>query len=456
MSDGDEEELSPTPPPSFEVQVRLTTYQSVTKKSKKGTKRELKKDPKVKSKDFEYKFASTSENYAQFLNEILQLFGFRVKATAAKIFPMTVQVPPATKSQATDIESLAEYKKLAGKIVEKAPSKPIIVSIDQQEIQKAKLPKATNDGHDTDGSQGRHDGPGALDDSSEEDQDDSELSHMDRELARFRGLLENKYKSDSDNTYAYPDPVTGDPVLLTLFMMKEWARAMYDGATNIDVPPNTATFDCVNRLPSLRQGRRRFSSASAESAPTTDIGHLANILSIMKGDTQPASPPLTTQNVRVPNTPSKLPRFLAYAESELGVSGASSYCRTLEQQKVGPDILHLVPDETLLNLNLPLGDIIRLKQAAPVWIQSSDAKRKDPPPTAGTSDGNPPAKRIRFKKRWHDGSGAASEHGTGMEIGSPPGSDVDYDWWYYSEEAGTLLPVPPNYRPIFPPDDFPF
>ncbi|THU79204.1 hypothetical protein K435DRAFT_875764 [Dendrothele bispora CBS 962.96] len=176
MSDSDEEELSPTPPPSFEVQVRLTTYQSVTKKSRKGTKRELKKDPKVKSKDFEYKFASTSENYVQFLNEILQLFGFCVKAIAAKIFPMTVQVPPTTKSQATDIfchsksqatniESLAEYKKLASKIVEKAPLKPIIVSVDQQEIQKVKLPKATNNGHDTDGSQGRHDGPGALDDS---------------------------------------------------------------------------------------------------------------------------------------------------------------------------------------------------------------------------------------------------------------------------------------------------
>lgn len=52
------------------------------------------------------------------------------------------------------------------------------------------------------------------------------LTRIDSELARLRGLLEKKYSNDYDAGYTYIDQVTSDPIPLTPFMMKEWARAM--------------------------------------------------------------------------------------------------------------------------------------------------------------------------------------------------------------------------------------
>ena len=54
----------------------------------------------------------------------------------------------------------------------------------------------------------------------------SGLSKIDSELARYRGLLEKKYRNDHDLGYTYIDPHTLDSVALTPFMMKEWARAL--------------------------------------------------------------------------------------------------------------------------------------------------------------------------------------------------------------------------------------
>lgn len=50
-------------------------------------------------------------------------------------------------------------------------------------------------------------------------------SDLDRQLARFRVLLEKKWGNDHDNTftYIYPD---GTTLRLTPHMIKEWARAL--------------------------------------------------------------------------------------------------------------------------------------------------------------------------------------------------------------------------------------
>jgi hypothetical protein len=52
------------------------------------------------------------------------------------------------------------------------------------------------------------------------------LTKVDYELARFRRMLEKKYATDHDGTYAYIDAATATTIPLTPFMMKEWARAM--------------------------------------------------------------------------------------------------------------------------------------------------------------------------------------------------------------------------------------
>lgn len=53
----------------------------------------------------------------------------------------------------------------------------------------------------------------------------SQLSPMEQELARLRCKLELKYTNGRDMGYTYIAP-NGESVLLTPFMMKEWARAM--------------------------------------------------------------------------------------------------------------------------------------------------------------------------------------------------------------------------------------
>jgi hypothetical protein len=51
------------------------------------------------------------------------------------------------------------------------------------------------------------------------------LMKIDFELACLCGLLEKKYSNDHNAGYTYIDPVMSESILLTPFMMKEWARA---------------------------------------------------------------------------------------------------------------------------------------------------------------------------------------------------------------------------------------
>ncbi|THU91562.1 hypothetical protein K435DRAFT_908394 [Dendrothele bispora CBS 962.96] len=428
---------------SYEVQVRLTTYMPVLKTTKKsGPTKSFRKNSKLKSKDFDYNFEETTDNYTQFLNYILQLCGFKnLKATGSRVFPMAVQVPPVAKNATTDIESSDEYIKLVSKILLKKPSKAIIVYVDEQEIKNAKLPKKAARPHNEDGSEGDVES-GEGNSEEDDDQDDSELSQIDCQLARFRGLLEAKYGSDQDNTYAYPDPVTGNMVPLTPFMMKEWSRGMYDGIATVSEPPNTSTFDPINRLPSIRNDHHR-SVSSIESAPTSDIGHLANIITALRPPATPqrapTAPPATVEPYF--NSPSKLPRFLSHVEKDYGVD-VTNYHQVLEKEKIGPDVLSKISDNSLLALKLPLGDIIRLKEAAAAWITK--------PPQANIPE--PAHKHVCFEKRWLDGSGAASYFGSSIEPVSLGGAAVDYEWWYLNDTFGTMLPINAGYRPVLDAD----
>jgi hypothetical protein len=51
------------------------------------------------------------------------------------------------------------------------------------------------------------------------------LTKIDFELLRLRGLLEKKYSNDHNAGY-HINPVMSESILLTPFMMKEWARVM--------------------------------------------------------------------------------------------------------------------------------------------------------------------------------------------------------------------------------------
>jgi hypothetical protein len=289
-------------------------------------------------------------------------------------------------------------------------------------------------------------------------QDSDELSPLDRELARNRQMLEQKYGNDGDNSFSYVDPVTGQTIQLTPFMLKEWARAMvlynllvhsysnhhfqYDNLATLAIPPNTTTFDPLTRLPSLRNTRRQSTSPS-DSAPKSDIGYLAQIIEMTRNGPPPR--PTSTPTHPMSNTPGSLRRFLAYAESQLGVSNAQQYREILEADKIGPDILDRVPDDVLAKKDIPFGDILRLKHGSSSWV--------DGPNNDDDDDLQRPAKKIRFEKQFIADDGRQTVWGDGMQAsnGSPP---HDFRWYYFCHCAERMLPLPNGFEPIEEVDEF--
>ena len=57
-------------------------------------------------------------------------------------------------------------------------------------------------------------------------------------------------------------------------------------------------------------------------------------------------------------SPSKLAHFLEYAEMHLHIEDTKEYQATLEQHKLGPDVLPFASEKLLLKIGIPVGDII--------------------------------------------------------------------------------------------------
>lgn len=154
------------------------------------------------------------------------------------------------------------------------------------------------------------------------------------------------------------------------------------------------------RQATLHPARQAAASAAAASAPlTTDaFGVIKELLALVPRPVSSIPTPRTSSIERetrdlasgdVPKTPhrapvepssprptpTKLPRFLKYAEEQLGVDLATSYEFQMKTNGYGPDILHLVDDSKLVGIGLSQGDAIRLKRGAPAWYRSADAKR---------------------------------------------------------------------------------
>ncbi|KAJ7903197.1 hypothetical protein B0H13DRAFT_1538086, partial [Mycena leptocephala] len=132
-------------------------------------------------------------------------------------------------------------------------------------------------------------------------------------------------------------------------------------------------------------------------------------------------------------TPSKLPRYLDHANTKLGIVTARSFESPMRRNGYGPDILHMLPDQDLMDIGMNKGDAIRLKAGAQEWWKGPDAKKKH-------IDATPPSKKVSFEHRWDDGGS--------MRFFGPriiAGSDAK-GVFYRCPVRERFVPVPLGYR----------
>ncbi|KAF9492896.1 hypothetical protein BDN71DRAFT_1432842 [Pleurotus eryngii] len=219
--------------------------------------------------------------------------------------------------------------------------------------------------------------------------------------AHYWEVLEKKCGNDHDKSYTYIGP--NETFHLTPLMMAAWAHALYESIPGVTVEkyPNQDIFNMANHQAALRTGRplatpitcalqgltnTQVATPSPSPIPL-DLGHLATIVTGLAALTGRVTPNhtmaasethLTMFHSSFPPLPtsSKLHCFLKHAEDNLGVPDALHYEASLGQDKYGPDILHLVPDERLVELGVSCGDVIHLKSSSQHWWNSANVKKR--------------------------------------------------------------------------------
>ncbi|KAF8189594.1 hypothetical protein K438DRAFT_1552338, partial [Mycena galopus ATCC 62051] len=358
-------------------------------------KPKFKKD--VKTKEFSHTFEGTEDNYLTLLKTILSKHGeAQYNFTKKMTYCIKVQMPGRKKGEALDIDDVDEYKDLVKEIVEEVSVK-ITIYVDMAEIQKKWSRRGGQENSNDEDVHG--DNPSLFDSNG--------LSELDRSLAHFRGVLEKKYQNDHNSGYTYIDPTTAASYPLTLQMMKEWSRAMYDGEATRDVPPAHLGLGAVNGPRSAALHPSRIAAGVNSSQGSSDIAHLATIITSIMGakteDQVPHTPPKrrkTQEDIAtspVIPTPSKLPRYLDHASTNLGVPTARTFESPMRRNGFGPDILHMLPDDDLMGMGMSKGDAIRLKAGAQNWWNGPDAKKKRNVNTT------PPSQKVTFERRWDEG-----------------------------------------------------
>ena len=240
-----------------------------------------------------------------------------------------------------------------------------------------------------------------------------------------------------------------------------------DGEVSRFNPPNTAAFDPQMRRRSLFQRPPNSITAATSSETTPPLAQASELLREVRKLFAPASggrrtssePPTSPTPLRQApaspptNTPSKLRRYLEYAEKNLGVTDATLHEHRLARESFGPDILPFISEELLVNCGFTMGDAIRLKRGASSWWTSPEAKRPrifDQPPGPPPQDNFfAPSYDIRFEKRFPEG-GSLSVFGSGLV----PGKNIrhrQFTWYYYNSATKTVDRVPDGFVPTIDP-----
>jgi hypothetical protein len=167
-------------------------------------------------------------------------------------------------------------------------------------------------------------------------------------------------------------------------------RLQHDGQATVFSPPNTESFDPKKCQASLRPRNTSNASLTTPVSASSDLSPVASFLSSLTGFMStviPSAPhrPQTPDHFHAHSnfsphvdTPTKLHRYLTYAENLLGVKSALKYESLLERESYGPDILDQLPDEVLTSIGMPRGDVIRLKRGCEEWwkLERSSKRRR--------------------------------------------------------------------------------
>jgi hypothetical protein len=292
-----------------------------------------------------------------------------------------------------------------------------------------------------------------------------------------------KWGNDNDNSITYINPATNQAIPITPFAHKRWAEACVDGTTTKMQPPNEALFDPIKQSSSLI--RPSLSRSQTRSGPTSNrAGQAESVGSILSGcaeliaaslgtrravvnEDRPRTPlsSISTQHNHTTspakNTPTKVSRFLSFAEESLNIPSATTFEQAFRQKGIGPDILHCLPDSELQLLGFTLGDTLRLKQAAPNWWKvagnvTKGLKRKQREDDSFGDDGlgvvsaldGIDGLEVRVEKRWKDGSGAESGPAKLVKGNMRDDAHEQYEWWFRCDAVNDMIPVPPGYVPV--------
>ncbi|KAF7795175.1 hypothetical protein EIP86_006324 [Pleurotus ostreatoroseus] len=434
------------------ITVHLTYHRPKLNQNGKPSKATA-KDEKQK----ELLFVLQEDSYVAFLQAILKLFN-EDKYQVAHDKPYRFKYSRSgSKSGALDVECEDEYRDLVSKFEEsniKAGTRPHVY-VDMANVQavcSVLQPPA-------------HDAVTANVNSGViTERELPQATGLEVQLARIRLLLEKEWKNENDElVYKHVD-ANGRTieVPLTPFMVKEWARAIYDGVATKREPPNSAVFDPKKARVSLRDIPATTPAASTTSPDAfgAAINLFGNIFDRIAPPASFACPPKTPQKkrpttapttpLRPPPSPEDLHRFLDWAESSRGIHNALSYESPLRHKDLGPDILSHIPNDTLMasDIGISLGNAIRLKEASRAWYALSESmggKRKHAADEAAElGAGSSKSRRtnddywVRYERRhpngaesWTDPPPIAGEH-------KPEDDNVSY----YDDVLGKLVPLP--------------
>ncbi|KIK35732.1 hypothetical protein CY34DRAFT_16840 [Suillus luteus UH-Slu-Lm8-n1] len=436
--------------------IYLDTYTKTTTENNGKAKTKEVKSTKVK----ELVFQVSESNHIEFLTTILMKHDkshYRITERKKYTFKYLLgnSLVVYRRAEAMDVDNQADYAEMAKKLISEEPQK-VKIFVDMKNVEK--LPASAQ--NETVGDIASQDGSGASDDDEIAVVDGA--TELDREIARFRRLIIKKWGNEYDNSVTYIHQ-SGMEIPCTPAMIKDWARAMYDGEATTTVPPNIPSFDPTKREPALHP-MRHFATAPAATpaatpVSTTDISSLTSMLLLRTvRDLTREATPLTPVPVRtmtslpvtspVAPTPSTLTRFLKYAEDHLGVAFASTYEASLHGIGAGPDILVDMADQDLAQVGLSAGDIIRLKKGSVTWwngpLTKSSAKRQR---SDTTESEIPEYKKFQYEKRYHDG-GRARISGSCMKPDERPPAEqtmLDYDLYYFCENRKSWVIFPPGF-----------